>query len=454
MFRKYLLISLGILVSLIIIIFIFRNSASTESYLAAEAQKGSFESLVYSSGQLESVEADYIPVPEIFRDSRIRISGITIADLIEEGTYVDSGDYVATIDHSDVDEQYKNAVDELEKIKTEYEDSKIDSNLTLSNQRDQIINAELDLEEKKIIIDESMYESPSVKRKAEMDFTKAERKLEQVKQAYLLKQEQEANKVARKYLTFKQVKERVDLFDKVFDALTITAPQSGIIGYYRYSSGGVIKTTSTISTRSAAIATYPKMDSMVTSTYINEIDISRIKPGQKVTIGIDAFPDKVMNGEISSIANVGQLLPRSDAKVFEVKISIKGSDSDLKPTMTTSNIIQTGYEDSVVFIPLESVFRNDSLTYVYIQNKKIRKQIIETGIENENFTVVKQGVNEGDVVCLTEPENAGSIPFSGMEIYAQIKEKLRLDEEKKNQALQINKNTDQKNGQTLVNPLN
>lgn len=426
MIRRISIITILVVLAVITVVFALKPSHDEEVMLTATAQKGKFESMVYSSGQLESQEADYITVPAVFRDNRLRIWEITIADMIEEGSRVDSGDYVATIDHSAVDEQYKTAMDELDQRFTEYEDSKIDSNLTLSNQRDQIVNAQLDLEERQIIIKESVYEAPSVKRKAEMDLEKAERKYEQMKQAYVLKQQQEANKVDRRFINYKQAKERVDLLQSVYDALTIRSPKSGIIGYYRYSGrGAAVKANSTISTRSPAIATFPKMNTLISTTYINEIDISRIKAGQKVAIGIDAFPEKMLEGEVSSIANVGQLLPRSDAKVFEVKIKVIGDDEELKPSMTTSNVIQTGYAEEAVFVPLESVFTNDSLSYVYLSEKdgrKIQKQVVETGIQNENFVVALQGLKEGDRVLLSEPENAESLTFEGMDIYQSIKD--------------------------------
>jgi HlyD family secretion protein len=61
---------------------------------------------------------------------------------------------------------------------------------------------------------------------------------------------------------------------------------------------------------------------MISVTYVNEIDISKVRPGQKVTLGIDAFPEKQLEGEVIAVANIGQALPRSDAKVFEVRIRV------------------------------------------------------------------------------------------------------------------------------------
>jgi multidrug efflux pump subunit AcrA (membrane-fusion protein) len=425
MFRKYLLFPVIFVAIILLVAYFTRSTGKQEQLLTCKAQKGPFESLVYSTGQLESVEADYIPVPEIFKDPRLRLSSLVIADMVDEGTYVDSGGYVATIDHSTVDEQQKTAIDELNRLNTELEDSKIDSNLTLSNQRDLIVNAQLEVEEKRIVIDESAFEAPSVKRKAEMDYEKSKRKLDQMNQAYLLKQQQEAGKVNRKMINYKQAQDLVDLFQEAYNALRITAPRAGAIGYFRYSGGGApVTTTSTISVRSPAIATFPKMNLLVTNTYINEIDISKIKIGQKVTMGVDAFPEKVMYGEVANIANVGQLTPRSDAKVFEVKINVRGNDTDLKPSMTTSNIIQTAYAENAVFIPIEAIFRNDSLAFVYKlanQGRKISKQVVEPGFENESYVVIKQGLNEGDQVCLEEPDQSESIPLTGIEIYENLK---------------------------------
>lgn len=433
MIRKYPFIFIALAAIIFVsIIVISKFSGKDELLLTTVVQKGPFESQVFSTGQLESVEADYIPIPAVLQDSRLNISSLTVADMIKEGTYVEEGGYVATIDHTSIDDQRKSAIEELDRVKTELEDSKIDSSLTLSNQRDQIVNAQLELEEKKITINESTYEAPSLIRKAEMDYKKAERKLEQVKEAYILKHKQEANKVDRRLITYKQVKERVDLIEGVYSALTITAPRAGIIGYYRYSGGGAIQTSSTISPRSPAIATYPKQNSLITNTYINEIDISKVKIGQKVTLGFDAFPGKTLFGQVSRIANIGQILPRSDAKVFEVKINVSGNEPELKPSMTTSNIIQTDYLDSAVYVSIESVFKNDSLSYVFkVDGRKIIRQIVETSIENESYVVIKQGVNEGDELCLVEPDDGESLPFTGLEIYEDIKNKEKLAKESK-----------------------
>jgi len=432
--NKKLWLTIAAVITVMLLIFIvFSRPESENNALTATVMRGPFEILVYSTGQLESENSDNISIPEKMNDRQTRISSLTITDIVEEGTYVDSGDYVATLDHQAVQEQLKAALDDLERTLSEYEDSKIDSNLTLSNQRDIIVNAQLDLEEKEIAVQESAYEAPSIQRKVEMDLDKAKRRLEQVKTAYELITQQETNKVARRFITYKQVRERVDALNQLMNSLIIYSPRAGIISYYQYPFGGTVKTGSRVSQWNPFIATFPNMNNLVTKTFINEIDIALIQPGQKVKIGIDAFPDKVLPGEVVSVANMGQLMPNSDAKVFEIKIKVNGTDPELKPAMTTSNTIQTSAFQDTLFIPIESVFSNDSLSFVYLADGKKTKQIIETGEQNENYMIVRQGLKEGQPVFLTEPENAESFAMAGMEIYEDILRKKAEEKAKKEQ---------------------
>ena len=391
---------------------------------------------------MESEKSETINIPEKLKDRNLRIWELTITHMIEEGTQVDSGDYVATLDHKAVEEQIKLAQDDMDKMLSEYEDSKIDSNLNLSNQRDVIVNASLDLVEKKLIMDESVYESPSIIKKASMDYDKANRKLDQEKKAYGLKKQQEENKVERKYINYRQVLDRSTELQKLFNTLEIKAPKAGIITYFKFPWGEIIKTGSKVGPYNSIIATIPEMSNLISRTYINEIDISKVKTGQKVKIGIDAFPEKQLPGEVISVANIGQAMPNSDAKVFEVKIKIFGKDKELKPAMTTSNAIDAGIFNDTLMVATDAIFENDSLKFVYLGKENPVKQIVWLGDENENYVLIKKGLKVNDVVWLSEPKNAEELKFKGQEIYAEIlkdKENARIQAEEEHKGMLLQK---------------
>jgi len=217
----------------------------------------------------------------------------------------------------------------------------------------------------------------------------------------------------------------------VLEQFIIMAPASGMVIYKREWNGQKRTVGSDISTWDLTVATLPDMSTMVSKTYVNEIDISKISVGQEVRAGVDAFPEKAYSGKVSEVANIGEQLPNTDAKVFEVVIKLDGTDPILRPSMTTSNSIITKMFKDVLHIPLEAVYSNDSMTYVYRKNRT--RQVVVLDEENENEIIVEAGLEEGDKLFLSVPEGADEMRFVGLELVEVIREKeaekKRLEQE-------------------------
>ena len=428
-----IVIALAVIVSAF---FLLSVSKETISYITVEAQKGPFEVLIYTTGQIEAENSENILVPEELGGRNVRIYEIKITDLIEEGSQVEKGDYVGSLDHKAVEEVLVNARLELEQSLNEFEDAKMDSNLNLSNSRDQIVNAREQVEQMQIILDESLYESPAVIRKAEMDLEKAKRTYTQEIKGYALRQQQASTRVNRSQVNLNQREARVSELEVAYRALNIYAPRSGMLIYAKDRFGQKIRIGATVSRWMPIIATLPDLTQMISVTYVNEIDISKVRPGQKVTLGIDAFPEKQLEGEVITVANIGQLMSRSDAKVFEVRIRIFGSDPELRPAMTTSNVIQTGSYADEIFIPSDAIFQNDSSRFVFLKkNNLIVRQIVDSGDENENFTIIRKGLDEGDRLLISRPDNPEDLPLTGLEILEEIRKREEEQLRNNDQAL-------------------
>jgi HlyD family secretion protein len=144
---------------------------------------------------------------------------------------------------------------------------------------------------------------------------------------------------------------------------------------------------------------------MLSKTYINEVDVRKIKAGQKVDIGLDAFPEKKIQGTVIRVANVGEQSPNSDSKVFEATIEIEGTDPLLRPSMTTSNRVYVNEFDSALFVPLESLHsKDDSIAFVYKRSGlKVVKQEVQVGEANSNEAIINMGLTEEDKVYLSIP---------------------------------------------------
>ena len=138
---------------------------------------------------------------------------------------------------------------------------------------------------------------------------------------------------------------------------------------------------------------------------MNEVDVRKVKVGQSVDLGLDAYPDKKFTGLVTRVANVGEQRPNSDAKVFEVSVEINGTDPTLRPSMTTSNKIIASEVENVLYIPLECLHSQfDSITYVFKKSGiKTIKQEVTVGETNSNDAVVLYGLADEDRIFLSVP---------------------------------------------------
>ena len=427
---RFITISVILTVAIVSGLLIYKNhSTLSEVLIKIPVQRGIFISEVYSTGQLQAEHATHIQVPDELSSRRVNIFEIKVTEIVEEGTVVQEGDFVASLDHSAVEEILTNATEELEKAIQSLQDSRIDTNINMSNLRDGLLNSRVEVEEKKLVLDQSIYESPAVKRQAALDLERAERNLEQALRNYDLKEIQAQFSVQRAIEEVRKQRERIDDINKLFDALRIKAPKPGMVIYSFDRFGNKIKVGSSVSRWAPVIAELPDLSTMISKTFINEIDISKIRQGQNVLVGVDAFPEKSFKGEVISVNNIGQMLPNGDTKVFEITIKLFGSDPQLRPAMTTSNIIMTDSLIDVLFIPLDAVFKTDSTKFVYTYKKQLVRQIVDLGAENNNFVIVSQGLNEGQDVLLNVPSNADDLPWEGIEIHEEIKERIKKAEE-------------------------
>jgi HlyD family secretion protein len=168
------------------------------------------------------------------------------------------------------------------------------------------------------------------------------------------------------------------------------------------------------------IATLPDLSTMISKTYVSEIEVNKVKPGQKVVISIDAMPGKSLTGVVKSVANIGEQLENSDAKMFEVLIKIDGLNPELRPAMTTYNKIIINSYDNVIYIPTECVNAGvDGIPFVYRKNKT--KQVVVLGEMNDKNIIVREGLEPGTTIYLVPPEDPSKFRLVGMDLIAGTK---------------------------------
>lgn len=378
-----------------------------------------FERSIQTKGEIQGKNAIVINMPVELRNRELHIHDIQIKDMVQEGTIVKKGDWIATLDQGRFTAELQSNYEQLERVLADLNDQKVDTNVELSNMRQAIKEAYFDLEYKKLDMEQAKYESPAYQRKAVLAFNKKMREIEQLKRDYERRRMRLKVWTGRVEHNYDDFKAKDEMLRKALDATNIKAPRDGMIIYAREWGGRKIKKGDNLSPWRSVVATMPDLSQLVSETYIQEIDIAKIRHGDTVKVTVDAVPDKEYMGIVDEIANIGQEMSGYDSKVFKVLVNIVDMDDNLKPAMTSNNTIIIDKIPEVFTVPRECIYIDNEGTYVYLKESgKIWKKKVSTGIENEKSVIIKSGLSEHDKILLVQPEDTTGINFldSGAEM--------------------------------------
>lgn len=440
--KKRIIVLSSVVLAVVLLIVLSRSSAGkAEENVFAEVKQGSFEITVTNSGELIAEKSVDIRGPELLQMNQqgpggggghgggmmgggMRIMELKISDMVPEGTIVAPGDYIAQLDRSSYSNTLKDAEDQLRTYQNNVDMKILDTAVVLTNLRDDIKNQRYVVEEAKITLDQSKFEPPAAIRQAEISLDKSKRTLDQKVKAYDLRVAQTLSEINHEKRHLNQQTALVESLRNYLAGFTIRAPQGGMVTYKKERNGSKRKTGSNLNPFDNVVATLPDLSSMLSKVYVNEIEVAKVKPGQKVSVSVDAFPTKPYTGIVLTVANIGEQLPNSDTKMFEVLIKLNGSDPLLRPGMTSTNKIIINTYDNVTFIPTECVMAGiDSIPFVYGKNKT--KQFVVVGESNDKNVIVEQGLKPGSEVYVIAPENSGNFKVAGEELISITRERNR-----------------------------
>jgi RND family efflux transporter MFP subunit len=401
--KKYIFIGGTVFVAIVVLAIIYFTSSTTKTHKYYEVKKGKFEAVLSCKGEINGLVATEIRAPKVLGDRDLRLWSMKILDLAQDGKNVKKGDFIVQLDASQVMSGMREEEQNLEKQMADLNNAKIDSAVTLTNMREDIKNALLDLEYNKIDLEQSVYESGAYQRKAQMTYQKAENLIEKKRRDYRLEQNRLKMRVRRSVDDVDRSTEKIEKFKEAMKVARITAPEDGIVIFGKSWDGKKYSKDDDVSTYEFAppIATLPDMSQVISEIYVKEIDIAKIEVGDSVRVSFDALQGTVIMGSIKTIARVGESHKDFDMKAFKVIIHLDHTNEGLKPAMTSNNDIVLANSDNVISVPLISVFKEDGKKYVYLKTPdSIKKQEIKTGFENEQSVLVEEGLKEGDLVVL------------------------------------------------------
>ena len=282
-----------------------------------------------------------------------------------------------------------------------------------------VIKAEIDFEQAKAalkLLEE--YDNPKQMAKLKSDWEEAVAEGERVKRRQKSEVAQKKADRDAKKANYEIQMARVAKLREQIEHTIIKAPQSGMIVYWtprnRWSSQKPPEVGGTVRHRQT-IMTLPDVSRMEIDVKIHESQIDRVRAGQPVRIKVDAFPDRDYTGTVTpeiAIMADSQRWFNPDVKVYNVVISIDQETDGLKPGMSAKVEIICEVIRNKLLAPVTAVHILRGQTAAIVRNGsglEIRR--VKVGPTNDKQVVIEEGLEEGDMVMLYEPEVMPEIPW-------------------------------------------
>jgi HlyD family secretion protein len=133
--------------------------------------------------------------------------------------------------------------------------------------------------------------------------------------------------------------------------------------------------------------------------FVDEPDVGRLAPGDRIEVTWDAMPERTWEGTVSVIPAVIKL--HGTRNVGETTCVVDNRDFKLLPNVNVGVTIITAEHRDVLTVPREAVHQEDSKSYVYqIVNNELQRRYIQTSISNLTKVEVAGGLPENALVAL------------------------------------------------------
>lgn len=192
---------------------------------------------------------------------------------------------------------------------------------------------------------------------------------------------------------------------------TIKSPIKGTVIEKKKKAGDTIDSN-------AELCTIYDLSYLKMTMNIDELDISKVKVGQEVTVTADAVQGQTFKGKVTKINMAGTTT--NGVTTYPVEVQIEDTEG-LLPGMNVSTEIIVNQVEDVVAIPVGAVVRGDKVLvktgntstddptvpagYEYVN--------VETGISNDQYVEIKSGINEGDEIAYIFSASANMDMYGG-----------------------------------------
>lgn len=158
------------------------------------------------------------------------------------------------------------------------------------------------------------------------------------------------------------------------------------------------------------------LSALMVRTNINEIDVARLKAGDRARVRIDPLRGLTLMGTVRRIATSANENQMDRTRLFPIDVVLDASDARLRPGMSATVTFTLARAENTPALPLSAVFSNaESVRYVFVKKGDTYEvRVIETGLADTRRIQVLSGLESGEEIALTRPSVfTGEVPTVG-----------------------------------------
>jgi HlyD family secretion protein len=357
---------------------------------------------VTARGELQGGKSEMLTAPMTGGNDMI------LTYLRTPGEVVKEGDIVAQFDTTEQAFKLKEAEADLAEAEQQVIMAKADSQAKEEESRYQLLQAKADLRQAELEERRNPLVAAITARQNTLAVAAARDHLRQVEHDLANQQATNAAAIAIQDAARNKAKVQAETAKRNIDAMALKAHSSGYVSIQQNTNGNfmffgmslpMLQVGDTVRA-GMAVVQIPDLKNWEVNARIGELDRGHLAEKQTVAITVVALPGKQLHGAIKSIG--GTTGPPWD-RHFDCKIALDGASPELRPGMTANVVITNEVLKSALWVPSQAVFESDGRAFVYLQAGSGFTPHDVKVVRRSESQVVLTGVNEGQVVAMSNP---------------------------------------------------
>jgi multidrug efflux pump subunit AcrA (membrane-fusion protein) len=325
-----------------------------------------------------------------------------IVNLVPEGKQVKAGEQLITFDAQRVREDLQKFQNELDQANKELEKTRVQIDLERQELMTKLSTAENNFEKLKLKqINDPKFAVPTKVEEDRLALEQARREVEALKER--LDWHKKSSEATYQIIVSKRARAEnlVNSLKRGMENFQAKTDRDGVVIYKTKWNGERYQVGENVWT-GMSILEIPELNTIIAESFVPEVDLGKVKIGQRAEITIDAFPGKSYSGAVKKIGTL--VRPKAwdiPNKILDVQIALDQLDTSImRPGMSVKTRIETASIPNCLALPLKSVRTTAAGSLVKLKRGEgWREQIVKLGDSNGNEVIINEGLKAGDRIA-------------------------------------------------------